>query len=118
MLQLEIIGNLGRDAEIRSFGEKKYVALSVAHPQKGKDGTQDTIWVDALWRGEGGGLLQYLTRGAKVFVRGRLAPKAYTDRDSNPRFSISVYANEVTLCGGKPDKTTTQQPDGGDDIPF
>lgn len=38
MLQLEVIGNLGNDAEIKEFGGKKYVSMNVAHSEKRKDG--------------------------------------------------------------------------------
>ena len=34
MLQLEIIGNLGNDAEIKEFSGKKYVSMNVAHSER------------------------------------------------------------------------------------
>lgn len=37
MLQCEVIGNLGNDAEIKDFGGKKYVSFSVAHSEVSKD---------------------------------------------------------------------------------
>lgn len=37
MLKAELIGNLGNDAEIKEFGGKKYVALSVATTEYAKD---------------------------------------------------------------------------------
>lgn len=75
MLQLEIIGNLGNDAEIKEFNGKKYVSMNVAHSEKKRDSNgsvlETTIWVSVLWYGDGGNLTQYLKRGCKVFVRGR-----------------------------------------------
>ena len=45
MLQLEVIGNLGNDAEIKEFGGNKYVSMNVAHSEKRKDGGETTVWV-------------------------------------------------------------------------
>lgn len=129
MLQLEIIGNLGNDAEIKEFSGKKYVSMNVAHSEKKKDGSENTVWVSVLWYGDGGGLFQYLKRGCKVFLRGRLVPKAYIDKQNQPQCAVNMYANEVTLCGGKQEATrqdggtttnnTASSPvNGDDDLPF
>lgn len=124
MLQLEVIGNLGNDAEIKEFSGKKYVSMNVAHSEKKKDGNESTVWVFALWYGDGGGLFQYLKRGCKVFLRGRLVPKAYTDKQNQPQCALNMYANEVNLCGGKQESTrqdaTTASvaPNPDDDLPF
>ena len=124
MLQLEVIGNLGNDAEIKEFSGKKYVSLNVAHSEKKKDGSENTVWVSVLWYGDGGGLFQYLKRGCKVFLRGRLVPKAYTDKQNQPQCALNMYANEVNLCGGKQESTrqdaatTSVAPNPDDDLPF
>lgn len=122
MLQLEVIGNLGSDAEIKEFNGKKYVSMNVAHSEKRKDSSENTVWVSVLWYGDGGGLFQYLKRGCKVFLRGRLVPKAYADKQNQPQCSLNVYANEVNMCGGKQEATqpggNANAPAGGDDLPF
>lgn len=127
MLQLEVIGNLGSDAEIKEFGGNKYVSLSVAHSEKRKDGTESTTWVSVLMHGEGGSLFQYLKKGVKVFVRGRLVPKAYIDKQGQAQCSVNMYSSEVNLCGGKSEgatanaqqsPTATATPPKSDDLPF
>lgn len=124
MLQLEVIGNLGNDDEIKEFSGKKYVSMNVAHSEKKKDGSENTVWVSVLWYGDGGGLFQYLKRGCKVFLRGRLVPKAYTDKQNQPQCALNMYANEVNLCGGKQESTrqdaatTSVAPNPDDDLPF
>lgn len=124
MLQLEVIGNLGNDAEIKEFSGKKYVSMNIAHSEKKKDGSENTVWVSVLWYGDGGGLFQYLKRGCKVFLRGRLVPKAYTDKQNQPQCALNMYANEVNLCGGKQESTrqdaatTSVAPNPDDDLPF
>lgn len=130
MLQCEVIGNIGSDAEFKEFSGKKYVSFNVAHSEKRKDanGTmvESTTWVSVLWYGDGGGLTQYLKKGCKVFVRGRLSVKPYQDRNGNTQVSVKVNANEVNLCGLKCEQSTTSsspaqqaasvQPE--DDLPF
>lgn len=132
MLQCEIIGNIGSDAEIKEFGGKKYVAFSVAHTDFGKDQngnkTEQTTWVSVLWYGDGGGLFQYLKRGTKVFVRGRQKVKIYADRNGNAQVAINVGASEVLLCGSKTESGNAPQAapahpapavnDSTDDLPF
>lgn len=113
MLKAELIGNLGNDAEIKEFGGKKYVALSVATTEYAKDDqgnrTDVTTWVNVLWYGEGGGLFAYLKKGVKVFVRGNLRAKMYADKQGVQQVSINVNASEVQLCGSKMD-ASPQQP--------
>ena len=49
MLQIEVIGNIGADAEIKEFGGKKYVSFNVAHSERRKDASgttvESTTWV-------------------------------------------------------------------------
>ena len=129
MLKAEIIGTIGADAEIKDFSGKKYVYLSVACNDYSKDQqgnrTETTTWVSVLWYGDGGGLLPYLKKGAKVFIRGNLKAKAYTDKQGAAQASININASEVQLCGFKSDgntSTTTSAParqsTSNDGLPF
>lgn len=138
MLQCEVIGNLGSDAEFKEFGGKKYVSFSVAHSEVSKDQqgnrVEQTTWVSVLWYGDGGGLFQYLKKGNKVFVRGRERVKLYADKNGNAQFAINVNASEVQLCGIKGETSNAQNGsipmqqsqttapsamgDANDDLPF
>ena len=116
MLQIEVIGNLGKDAEVKEFSGKKYVCFSVAHTENvraqkpGEPPTQRTTWLSIYWYGEGGAVLSYLKRGAKVFVRGTMRNNLYTDRTGQTRVDIKVNAREVYLCGSSPTQTQATQP--------
>ena len=116
MLQIEVIGNLGKDAEVKEFSGKKYVCFSVAHTENvraqkpGDPPTQRTTWLSIYWYGEGGAVLPYLKRGAKVFVRGTMRNNLYTDRTGQTRVDINVNAREVYLCGSSSAQTQTTQP--------
>lgn len=97
MLTAEVIGNLGRDAQTKQISDRSYVSFDVAHEQRNGE-NRETVWVSVLWYGNGGNLVQYLKRGAKVFVRGRLVPGIYTGRDGVARLSLSLMATEVHMC--------------------
>lgn len=117
MLAIEVIGNLGWDAEIKEFSGKKYVSFSVADSQTSTDSQgnrkERTTWVSVLWYGDGGRLFQYLKKGTKVFVRGRMSIKEYTDRGGEKQFAVNCSANEVTLCGIRETAAAPAQSGGG-----
>lgn len=98
MLFAEIIGNLGHDAVVKLINGKEYTSFDVAHSERMSNGERRTVWVSVLRSGNGGQLLQYLKRGARVFVRGELSAKVYTTRDGAANVSLSVMAREVQLC--------------------
>lgn len=114
MLQIEVIGNLGKDAEVKEFSGKKYTCFSVAHTENvraqkpGEPPVQRTTWLSVYWYGDGGAMLQYLKRGTKVFVRGTMRNNLYTDRTGQTRVDINVNAREVYLCGSSPTQPATQ----------
>lgn len=100
MLKLEVIGNLGADAEVKTINEREYVTFSVAHTERGKGEDNDkTIWVSALWGGNGGKLLQYLKKGTKVFLRGDLNVNLFQSKSGAYDYSINVMVREIQLCG-------------------
>ena len=128
MLQIEVIGNIGADAEIKEFGGKKYVSFNVAHSERRKDanGTtvESTTWVSVLWYGDGGGLTPHLKRGAKVFVRGRMSLKQYQDKNGHWQTSVNCNASEIQLCDIKGNGNANAaaapdaQPENADGLPF
>ena len=128
MLQIEVIVNIGNDAEIKDFSGKKYVAFNVAHSERRKDanGTtvESTTWVSVLWYGDGGGLTPHLKRGAKVFVRGRMALKQYQDKNGHWQTAVNCNASEIQLCdikgngNGNAAAAPAAQPENADGMPF
>lgn len=113
MLKLEILGNIGNDAQVKDFNGKKYTAFNVAHSEKFKNQqgveTERTTWVSVLKPGESG-LVQYLKKGTPVFVRGDLSVKAYKDNAGNWQVGVNCLAREVQLLpGGKRDQNAGTQ---------
>ncbi len=121
MLQIEIIGNIGNDAQVKDFNGKKYISFSVAHSEKFKNAqgvdTERTTWVSVLKNGESA-LVQYLKKGTPVFVRGDLSIKAYRDNNGQTQIGVNCLAREVQLLpGGKRDQNQQEAPAAGTSQP-
>ena len=94
-----LIGNLGRDPEARSLSSgKSVVTLSVATSESWRDANsgerrERTEWHRVVIWNEGLGKIaeQYLTKGAKVYVEGKLVTNRYTDKDGVERFSTEIH---------------------------
>ncbi|MDE0261681.1 MAG: single-stranded DNA-binding protein [Bryobacterales bacterium] len=97
-----LIGNLGKDAESRQTPSGTTVTnFSVATTARIKDSAtgdwkDKTDWHDVvLWRGER--VAQYLTKGKKVFVEGRLQTRSYEDRNGEKRYKTEVVCDSFGL---------------------
>jgi len=96
--QVQIIGNLGADPEIRSFANGGKVAnLRIATSETWKDKAtgerkEKSEWHTVAIFGDGlaGVAERYLRKGSKVFVQGKLATRKWQDKDGNDRYSTEV----------------------------
>lgn len=107
MLKIQVIGNLGADAELHQSNGSEFISFRVAHTETiTRNGVQtDSVtWVDVTMNGNGGLLLQYLKKGAKVFVDGNLALRVYSSKkDRCMKAGATCFARTVELCGGSSD---------------
>ena len=106
-----LIGNLATDVELRDLGEDRQVAnflLAVNRP--GKD-EADFVRISA-WNKQAELCSQYLVKGRKVGVDGRLRSSSWEDTDGNKRNAIEVVANRVEFLSPPPRKEDAA------DIPF
>jgi single-strand DNA-binding protein len=126
--KLIIVGNLGRDPEMRYTPSGQAVTnFSVATNRKwtGGDGqlNEETVWFRvSAWGKLAETCNQYLTKGQKVFCEGRLTvdretggPRVWTDQSGNPRASYEMTALEVKFLGGRSDDGGGGSYDGGSD---
>jgi single-strand DNA-binding protein len=111
-----IVGNCGRDPEIRYMADGKAVcSISVATTSKRKDrNTGDTI-EDTQWHrvtfyerlAEIAG--EYLKKGRPVYVEGRLKYGKYVDKDGAEKNTCDIVATELQLLGGREDGAAPAQ---------
>ncbi|HVF29930.1 MAG TPA: single-stranded DNA-binding protein [Pyrinomonadaceae bacterium] len=96
-----IVGNLGRDPELRYTPQGVAVCnLSLATNERKRDKSGEmqevTTWFRVtLWRNQAENAAKYLTKGSPVYVEGRLGVEEYTDRDGNNRFSLEVQGTDM-----------------------
>lgn len=102
MLITTLIGNLGRDAEVKSADGRQFITFTIASTEsyKKENGEREekTQWVSCTLNQVTEKLLPYLKRGAKVCVIGRLSAKLYSsakDRCLKAGLNLSVMHLEL-----------------------
>lgn len=101
MNTVQILGNLGKDPDIRATGTGKTVAsFSVA--VKRKYTTQQgevkelTDWINVVaWGSLAEAVGNQLKKGSRVFVEGRYSTRSYEDKSGNKRYVTEVIANMI-----------------------
>jgi single-strand DNA-binding protein len=104
-----IIGNLGRDPELRYTPQGVAVcSFTMATNEKRRDKSgelQDiTTWFKiTLWRQQAENAAKYLTKGSPVYIEGRLRIEEWTDRDQNKRYTLDVQATDMQFISSRAD---------------
>jgi len=112
--KVTLIGNLGRDAEIRNTNGGTQVAslrLATTDRQKNQAGewTDHTEWHAVVCFGKLAELMdRFGKKGKQLYVEGRIQTREYTDKDGNKRWSTEVIAGEIRLLGGARDDAQGQ----------
>ncbi len=109
--KIQLIGNLGRDPEVRSTANGSKVAtLSVATGRRWKNQSgedqEKTEWHRVvLWNNKGSGLAdvaeRYLKKGDRVYVEGRIEYRTWEDKEGKTRYSTEVVAREMMMLSGR-----------------
>ena len=101
-----LVGNLGRDAEVRSTAGGTSVAtlnLATTDVWNDKQGQKQekTEWHRiVLWGKQAESLQEYLVKGKQIYVEGRLQTRQWDDKDGNKRYTTEIKADRITLLGG------------------
>jgi single-strand DNA-binding protein len=101
-----LVGNLGRDAELRyTPGGASVAKFSIATTEiwndKGGQRQERTEWHNIdLWGKQAETLSEYLVKGKQVYIEGRLQTDEYTDKEGIKRKSTKVRCDRVVLLGG------------------
>lgn len=132
-----LIGNLGRDPEVRflpSGDSVTNITIATSSKYKNKAGelVEETEWHRVTFFGKLAEIAgQYLKKGRPVYVEGRIKTRKYADKDGAEKYATDIIANEMQLLGGSDDAPRASAPqqkapqkassgfeDMGDDIPF
>ena len=139
-----LVGNLGRDPELRYIQSGQAVAnFSLATNERWRDkeekNQERTEWHRiVVWGKSAENCAQYLQKGRSVYVEGRLQTRDWEDKEGNKRTTTEVIAQSVQFLGGRggaggASRSDTGEPGGpdasepsggpasappGDDVPF
>jgi len=103
-----LIGNLGKDPEVKYTPQGTPVAkLTLATNERYKD--KDGQWQDrtewhnvVLWQRLAEIAGEYLKKGGKVYIEGRLQTRSWEDKQTNQKkYMTEVVANDLVLLGGR-----------------
>jgi single-strand DNA-binding protein len=102
--RITLIGNVGRDPEIKDLGQNKVAEFSMAVSGKttGKNAAEWTNWYRiSVWGKQADVAQQYIKKGTQLFVEGRLQLREYTKADGTQGTSLEVNASDFQLLGGR-----------------
>lgn len=113
MIKMQVIGNVGTDAEVREVNGRKVINFSVAHNESYKDsqGVKQTraMWVRCSYWPESVAIAPFLKKGTQVYVEGTPSVSAYETQDRRPGASQELRVTRVELLSSvesKPGQST------------
>lgn len=115
MIKVEVIGNLGADAQLQVMNGNKFVSFRVANTDAWTDKQtgeikKSTQWISCSLNGDGGALAPYLKKGTKVFIRGNAQFVIFSSAKSRQmEVGVNLYVREIELCGGTKESVQTSQ---------
>ncbi|RYE43578.1 MAG: single-stranded DNA-binding protein [Hyphomicrobiales bacterium] len=103
-----IVGNLGRDPEIRTFPSGDQVAnVTIATTDRWRDkntgeNKEATEWHRVVFNGRLAEIVgQYLRKGSQVYVEGSLRTRKWTDQAGQEKFTTEVRADTMQMLGSR-----------------
>jgi single-strand DNA-binding protein len=134
LAQITVVGNLGKDPELRSMPNGTPVAsFSICANQRGTDSqgqrTEKQIWFNAnVYGNSAKAVAEHLRKGDQALVQGRIDPDIWTGDDGKARLNLVVNASTVQFLGkrrpagepsGEGEAASDGEPSDDDkDIPF
>jgi single-strand DNA-binding protein len=101
-----LVGNLGRDAEMRfTAGGTPVATVSLATTERFNDREgqrkEETEWHRVvIWGKTAESIHEYLTKGKQIYVEGRIQTREWTDKDGKQARTTEIRADRIVLLGG------------------
>ena len=103
-----LVGNLGRDPEMRTFPSGDQVAnVTIATTDKWRDkntgeNKESTEWHRVVFNGRLAEIVgQYLRKGSQVYVEGSIRTRKWTDQSGQERYSTEIRADSMQMLGSR-----------------
>lgn len=107
-----IIGNCGKDAEVRMVGENKVATFSVATAEKYKDSKsgewkENTEWHNIVcWRHTAELAEKYIRKGTQLYIEGKIRTRSW-EKDGEKRYVTEIVADTIQFLGKKEESAPT-----------
>jgi len=115
-----VVGNLGRDPEMRTFPSGDQVAnVTIATTDRWKDKQtgemkEATEWHRVVFNGRLAEIVgQYLRKGSQVYVEGSLRTRKWTDKDGLEKYTTEIRADQMQMLGSRQGMGGPGGDDGG-----
>ncbi len=119
-----LIGNLGRDPEVRYAPNSNLAIANVTiatsstwNDKNTGDRREETEWHRVVFYGRQAEVVeQFLRKGSSVYVEGRIKTRKWTDKDGQDRYTTEIIAEQMQMLGGRQENEKTEGiPDWMDD---
>jgi single-strand DNA-binding protein len=99
---VSLIGNLATDVDLRDAGgDKKVASFLLAVDRRSRDGGADFVRV-TVWERQAEVCAEYLAKGRRVGVEGRLRSDSWEDGEGKRRTAVEVVAHHVEFLSRPP----------------
>ena len=120
-----LIGNLGKDPELRYTSSGKAVAsfsLATTDRWTSQDGQkqEQTVWHNIVaWGRQAEVIKEYLSKGRQVYIEGRIVNRSYDDKDGNKKYISEIVVQSFQFIGNRGDSGSGgyKQDSSGDSPP-
>ena len=113
-----LIGNVGRDPEVRyldgTSGSAKVATFTLATTERYRDRNgetrENTEWHNIVaWRGNADVVERFVKKGTQLYIEGRIRTRSWDDQTGNKRYTTEIMVDNLQLLGKKTDNPGGQQ---------
>ena len=117
--RVELLGRVGTEPEMRyTQGGTAVTQLRLATDRRRQNGETETDWHNVVcWGKTGEAVNQYVAKGDRIYVAGRLAQNAWENEDGQRRYRTEMHASEVVFLDSR-NGNGGNDDGGGEDSPF
>ena len=122
-----LLGNIGKDPEVRETKSGKVVNLVLATSERYTDKSgqkqENTEWHNLVVFGKLADVVtKYVKKGDKLYVEGSITTRKWEDKEGNTRYNTDIKVRDLTMLGGTEKKAAKQVAvavgEDEDDLPF
>ena len=124
--KVQLLGNIGKDPEVRETKAGNIVNLVMATSEKYTDKSgqkqENTEWHNLVVFGKLADVVaKYVKKGDKLYVEGSITTRKWEDKEGNTRYNTEIKVRDLTMLGGgekKPQPVAAGIDEDDDQLPF